>query len=100
MQYADQLNAQPSLCEHARELREKITILALMEVIFGMPAEERVIELSTIAEKTKLTIDGVEFLLMKTLSVHLIEGVIDQVEGTVRVTWAQPRVLLMPQVKE
>jgi 26S proteasome regulatory subunit N9 len=30
-------------------------------------------------------VDGVEFLLMKTLSLHLIEGIIDQVEGTVQV---------------
>jgi 26S proteasome regulatory subunit N9 len=31
------------------------------------------------SERTKLTIDGVEFLLMKALALHLIEGIIDQV---------------------
>lgn len=31
------------------------------------------------AERTKLTVDGVEFLLMKALALHLIEGSIDQV---------------------
>jgi len=98
--YADQLNAQPALVQNERKLREKITILALMEIIFHLPADDRTIELTTIAEKTKLPLDGVEFLLMKTLSVHLIEGIIDQVEGTVRVSWVQPRVLLMPQIEE
>ena len=56
--------------------------------------------MSDIAAKTKLTIDGVEYLLMKALSVHLIEGIIDQVESKVVVTWVQPRVLLRSQIAE
>jgi len=98
VQHAAALNAQPAMVEHERKLREKITILCLMELIFRLPSEARTISLATIAEKTKLSIDGVEFLLMKTLSVHLIEGTIDQVEGTVHVSWVQPRVLTVPQI--
>ncbi|GBG73033.1 hypothetical protein CBR_g12752 [Chara braunii] len=97
--YAADLNAQPELVQNVKRLREKITILCLMELIFSRPSEDRTIPLATIAEKTKLPLDGVEYLLMKTLSVHLIEGVIDQVEGTVRVSWVQPRVLGIPQIK-
>ena len=52
---------------------------------FSLPAEERTVPLATVAERAKLPLDGVEFLLMKTLALHLIEGVIDQVEGTVQV---------------
>eukprot|EP00850_Spirogloea_muscicola_P017939 SM000159S01770 [mRNA] locus=s159:118653:121113:- [translate_table: standard] len=92
------LSAQPALLANERRLREKITILCLMELIFSKPSEDRTISLSVIAERTKLDVDGVEVLLMKTLSVHLIEGVIDQVEGTVQVSWVQPRVLATPQV--
>ena len=40
--------------------------------------------LQTIADRTKLSIDGAEFLLMKTLSLHLIEGVIDEVDSSVQ----------------
>ena len=36
---------------------------------------------------------------MQTLALHLIEGVIDQVEGSVQVSWVQPRILTMPQVR-
>ena len=50
-----------------------------------LPAESRTIPLETIAQRTKLSVDGVEFLLMKTLSLHLIEGIIDQVDSTVQV---------------
>lgn len=53
-------------------------------VMRSLPAEQRKIPLAAIAERTKLTVDGVEFLLMKTLSLHLIEGVIDQVDSTVQ----------------
>jgi len=33
-----------------------------------------------------------------SIQVHLIEGLIDQVEGTVHVSWVQPRVLGISQV--
>ncbi len=45
-----------------------------------------------------MSLDGEEFLLMKALSKHLIEGILDQVDGTVSVTWVQPRVLTLPQI--
>jgi len=98
--HAVALNAQPALVQNERRLREKITILCLMEIIFSLPSENRVISLELIADKTKLSLDGVEFLLMKTLSVHLIEGVIDQVDGTVAVSWVLPRVLGLQQISE
>ncbi|KAJ6833960.1 26S proteasome non-ATPase regulatory subunit 13-like protein B [Iris pallida] len=93
------LSAQPALVENQKKLLEKINILCLMEIIFSRPSEDRTIPLIVIAEQTKLSVEDVEYLLMKSLSVHLIEGVIDQVEGTVHVSWVQPRVLGIPQIK-
>ncbi|CAL5359485.1 unnamed protein product [Camellia sinensis] len=93
------LSAQPALVENEKKLLEKINILCLMETIFSRPSEDRTIPLSIIAQRTKLTVEDVEYLLMKSLSVHLIEGIIDQVEGTVHVSWVQPRVLGVPQIK-
>jgi len=100
VKHAAALNAQPALVANERKLREKITILSLLQIIFHLPAEHREISLSDIAAKTKLTKDGVEYLLMKALSVHLIEGIIDQVESKVIITWVQPRVLLRSQIAE
>jgi 26S proteasome regulatory subunit N9 len=93
------LSSQPALVENEKKLLEKINILCLMEIIFSRSSEDRTIPLSIIAERTKLSIEDVEYLLMKSLSVHLIEGIIDQVEGTVHVSWVQPRVLGIPQIK-
>ncbi|KAJ6846402.1 26S proteasome non-ATPase regulatory subunit 13-like protein B [Iris pallida] len=93
------LSAQPALVENEKKLLEKINILCLMEIIFSRPSEDRTIPLSVIAEQTKLSIEDVEYLLMKSLSVHLIEAIIDQVEGTVHVSWVQPRVLGILQIK-
>ncbi|PIA43411.1 hypothetical protein AQUCO_01900061v1 [Aquilegia coerulea] len=93
------LVSQPALVENEKKLLEKINILCLMEIIFSRPSEDRTIPLNVIAERTKLSVEDVEYLLMKSLSVHLIEGIIDQVEGTVHVSWVQPRVLGIPQVK-
>mmetsp|Transcript_18359 Transcript_18359/g.51454 ORF Transcript_18359/g.51454 Transcript_18359/m.51454 type:complete len:389 (-) Transcript_18359:270-1436(-) len=96
--YAKVLNAQPALVENERSLREKITIMSLLELIFSLESENRIVSLETIAQRTKLSLDGVEFMLMKALSKHLIEGIIDQVEGTVRISWVQPSVLTLPQI--
>lgn len=63
-----------------------------------LPAENRIVSLDVIGQRTKLNQDGVEFLLMKALSKHLMEGVIDQVDGTVSITWVQPKVLTLPQI--
>eukprot|EP01026_Neomeris_dumetosa_P040870 TRINITY_DN3379_c0_g1_i5.p2 TRINITY_DN3379_c0_g1~~TRINITY_DN3379_c0_g1_i5.p2 ORF type:complete len:334 (-),score=30.42 TRINITY_DN3379_c0_g1_i5:286-1287(-) len=98
--YANQLNGQPALVKKSNELREKITILALMQLIFQLPAEQRQIALETISQKTKLNTVGVEALLMKALELHLIEGVVDQVDGFIQVSWVQPRVLTLPQLAE
>jgi 26S proteasome regulatory subunit N9 len=100
VKHAASLNAQPALVANERKLREKITILCLLQILFELPAECREISIADIAARTKLGVDGVEYLLMKALSVRLIEGVIDQVEGKVNVTWVTPRVLLKPQIKE
>ncbi|KXZ53762.1 hypothetical protein GPECTOR_6g679 [Gonium pectorale] len=98
VRYADQLNAQPALVAHERRLREKITLMCLLELISSTPAEQRRIPLSLIGQRTKLDLDGVEFLLMKALALHLIEGVIDEVDGAVNVTWVTPRILTTEQL--
>ncbi|KAF8061975.1 RPN9A [Scenedesmus sp. PABB004] len=97
--HAAVLNAQPALVENERRLREKVTISCLINQISDLPPEQRRIPLSDIAARTKLSVDGVEFLLMKALALHLIEGSIDQVAQEVTVSWVASRVLTTAQVQ-
>lgn len=97
--HAALLNAQPALVENERRLREKVTISCLINQISDLPPEERVIPLATIAARTKLSVDGVEFLIMKALALHLVEGSIDQVAQEVTISWVASRVLTTPQMQ-
>ncbi|KAI3853654.1 hypothetical protein MKW98_025171 [Papaver atlanticum] len=63
------------------------------------PAEDRTIPLNIIAARTKLSVEDVELLLMKSLSVHLIEGITDQVEATILVSRVRPIVLGITQIE-
>ncbi|XP_065872617.1 26S proteasome non-ATPase regulatory subunit 13 homolog B-like isoform X2 [Euphorbia lathyris] len=65
------LGTPPTLVENEHKLLEKINILCLMEIIFSRPSEDRTIPLNVIADSTKLSIEDVEHLIMKSLSVPL-----------------------------
>ena len=97
--HANVLNGQPALVANERKLREKITVLCLVSYVSSLPAEEKSVSLADIGARTKLPIESVEFLLMKALSLRLIEGIIDQVNGTVSISWIAPRVLTMPEIE-
>jgi 26S proteasome regulatory subunit N9 len=51
-----------------------------------------------ISQETHLPIGEVELLVMKALAQGLVRGAIDQVSGTVNMTWVQPRVLDCTQI--
>ena len=59
---------------------------------------DRTITFNDIAAAANLPADQVELLVMRALSLKLIRGVLDQVDGTLRVTWVQPRVLQTAQI--
>ncbi|XP_037087108.1 26S proteasome non-ATPase regulatory subunit 13-like [Pollicipes pollicipes] len=75
------------------ELRQKISLLALMEMTFKRPALSRCVTFAEVAAETRLPEDEVELLVMKALAQKLVRGHIDQVDRTVNLVWVQPRVL-------
>jgi len=79
-------------------LRQKLTIAALIEIIFRRKADERLIPFADIAAGTGLPLDQVELLLIKALSLKLIRGTLDGVDQTVEITWAIPHALDMDQI--
>uniref|UniRef100_A0A1Q3FE80 26S proteasome non-ATPase regulatory subunit 13 n=1 Tax=Culex tarsalis TaxID=7177 RepID=A0A1Q3FE80_CULTA len=80
------------------KLRQKISLLCLMEMTFKRPANKRTITFEEIATEAKLPVKEVEILIMKALAQGLVKGAIDEVAGVVNMTWVQPRVLDRKQV--
>ncbi|KYM75850.1 26S proteasome non-ATPase regulatory subunit 13 [Atta colombica] len=93
------------------KLRQKISLLCLMEMTFKRQANNREYSLgfkfskikrqltfTEISQETRLPLGEVELLVMKALAQGLVRGAIDQVAGTVNMTWVQPRVLDRSQI--
>jgi len=91
-------DAMPTLASSVPAIREKITLLAVMELAARRPASERVITFDEVAAETQLPADNVEWLLMRAMSLDLIRGAIDEVARTVAVTFVRPRVLDAAQI--
>lgn len=62
------------------------------------PPKQRQIPFNEIAQHAKIEKNKVEFLVMKALSIGLIQGSIDQINENINVSWVQPRVLSTNQV--
>jgi 26S proteasome regulatory subunit N9 len=96
--YREQLSQQQALAANDKLLAQKISILALMELAFKRPSDQRTVPFADVAAASKLPLNEVEPLVMKALSLKLVRGTIDEVDQTFSVTWVQPRVLDIPQI--
>ena len=107
--YASQIAQQPALVHRAAAVTEKLSLLALVNLVFTKPPHERQLSFEEIAQTLLLTkddddsslnVDQVEWIVMRALSVHLMEAFMDQVAQTVTVTWVMPRVLNTTQLEQ
>eukprot|EP00561_Arcocellulus_cornucervis_P012130 CAMPEP_0185803436 /NCGR_PEP_ID=MMETSP1322-20130828/2642_1 /TAXON_ID=265543 /ORGANISM="Minutocellus polymorphus, Strain RCC2270" /LENGTH=421 /DNA_ID=CAMNT_0028499319 /DNA_START=185 /DNA_END=1450 /DNA_ORIENTATION=- len=98
--HAAEIAAQPALTGRAQMVQEKITLLAMVHMIFERPSSERTLRLADIARRIEMAEDQVELVVMRALSLGLIRGSMDQVDGTVEVTWVMPRVLDAAQLSD
>lgn len=82
-------------------LKQKMCIMAFVELVFNKPTTSRCIQYSEILKAIPLiaTNDEIEHLIMKCLSLGLIKGLINQVEESVEVSWIQPRTMTLSQIK-
>lgn len=76
-----------------KAIQEKIMLLGLVNMVFEKESGERTMDFTDIAERLQVDIEQVEWIVMKSLSLGLIKGSMDQVDGVVNVTWVMPRVL-------
>lgn len=81
----------PDLAARETQLRQKISLLCLMEMTFKRPSDHRSIKFEEIATETKLPLKEVEILIMKALAQGLVRGAIDQVAGVVNMTWVRTK---------
>lgn len=96
---SNHVDASPTLAEHREGLRQKIYLAALTEIVFRRPPQERTMSFDFVSQQTKVKPNEIEHLIMKALSLGLIRGSIDQVEGIARISWVQPKVLDMNQIE-
>ncbi|KAL2268115.1 hypothetical protein VTJ83DRAFT_2961 [Remersonia thermophila] len=93
------IKSNPLLSHHARQLREKIYLAALTEAVFRRPPHDRAMTFAAIAAETKVRPAEIEHLIMRALSLGLLRGTIDQVDGVAHINWVQPKVLDMKQIE-
>ncbi|RDA90933.1 hypothetical protein CP533_5338 [Ophiocordyceps camponoti-saundersi (nom. inval.)] len=87
------------LNEYSPHLQQKIYLAALTEAVFQRPPHDRTMTFATISQETKVRSDEIEHLIMKALSLGLLRGKIDQVDKIARISWVQPKVLDMKQIR-
>ncbi|CAB3992646.1 26S proteasome non-ATPase regulatory subunit 13-like [Paramuricea clavata] len=65
---------------------------------FNRPPNDRSLTFKEIATDARISLDEVELLVMKALSIGLIKGSINEVNKMVQISWVQPRVLDRKQI--
>jgi 26S proteasome regulatory subunit N9 len=91
--HADKILADKDLKNRVEFLRQKIRIAALLELAFHKNKNERVLSYKEIIQSCECQPEEIELLVIKTLSLGIIKGHIDDVESRVIVNWVQPRFL-------
>ncbi|CAI2371977.1 unnamed protein product [Moneuplotes crassus] len=97
--YEDKINSSEELVKNQNQLEQKIKILAFLDLIFHREKGDRNLGFELIADITRLRIEDVELLVMKSMSLGLVRGTIDQVDQIIRVSWVKPRMLPRDKIK-
>jgi 26S proteasome regulatory subunit N9 len=90
--------SQPALVAASAAIKEKVALLAVMELAGRKPPAERTLGFDEVAAETRLPGDQVEWVLMRAFSLGLLRGSIDQVDRVAHVSYVRPRVLDAGQV--
>jgi 26S proteasome regulatory subunit N9 len=81
------------LTAHKAALTSKMALAALMELVFSRGKRSRVFTFEEVATYCRTELNLVEHLIMKAMSVALVDGKMDQIDRTVTFTRVKPRVL-------
>lgn len=100
-QYKTQISTNETLKANIAFLQKKIKIAALLDLIFQRNKNERILSYKDVYTTCQCNPEEVELLVMKSLSLELIKGYIDevigmfkfQVEQKIVIDWIQPKYL-------
>lgn len=88
----------PQLQLHQVFIKQKIIIMALLELISTKSTTNKRITFKEISEFTGTPLNDVEHLIIKCFSLKLIQGYINQIDEILVIIWLQPRILNLKQV--
>lgn len=83
----------PDIAVQENNLRRKLSVICFVEMAYKRQATTKCLSFQEIADKTFVSPNEVELLVMKALAVGLVKGKIDQVGECVYISWVQPRVM-------
>lgn len=97
----DKINKFSEISSRIDFLKQKMCIMAFVELVFNKPTVSRCIQYDEILKQIPLLTNEneIEHLIMRCLSLGLIRGLINQVEKNVEVSWIQPRTMTLAQIK-
>jgi 26S proteasome regulatory subunit N9 len=96
--HSDKYFSQPALATRHDVVKQKVVLLALMNMAFELHPHKRTISFTDLSRVTGLAVDQAEWVLMRAMSLNLIKGQIDEVAQTIDISWVQPRVLDQKQL--
>jgi len=97
-EYASKLNSIPAFLQKHLLMDKKIALMSLVDLSFRRTSTNRNIPFADIAKETQT--EEVEMLIMRSISLGLLKGNIDQVDQIFSVNWVQPRILNLSQITE
>lgn len=95
----DIFNRHEIIRKNQKQLDQKIRILAFLDLIFKREKSDSILTFVDVAWITQIEVEDVELLLMKSMSLGLIKGIIDQVDQTLRIIWVKPRMLSKQKIE-
>lgn len=99
-EHAHSLNSVSELAASAPALLKKARLMALLHLVFYTPFDQRTFTFLTIAQRCRVSEDEAEQLLLAALAQGIVKGKIDGLGKEVHITWVEPRVLSLTEVKE
>ena len=75
-------------------IKEKVSLVATMELASQRAAADRSISFVDIASATSLPLAQVEWLLMRAMSLGLLRGSIDEIDQVVHISYIKVRLLM------